>query len=237
LTDEPVIRAQSSDDQAEISTRLGPIDNYLASVPDEILGFTVEQLEKMYREEEDRRVRVEGKASSLLAAVGISVSAASGILFVALRLEYTSQNGKVGAVVGMLLAVLGLGLLSAAAAYAICALRRVTYTTPGPEDVPRCGANRVADVQRAFAMQYALAAVSNRAAVNMKVDHVHTAQTFVAYALVPFVGIAVVSVWLAASAPIQRSPEILKHRRAAKAQLARPSAAPRVPVTSGEDPH
>jgi hypothetical protein len=170
------------------------------NVPDDVLLLLVEQLSKRFDEEEERRSRVEAKATSLLLAIGLAVTLGSSLLFASFRAEFAADTVKAMASVAVLFTLAGLMYLAKAAWHALRALARAEYCAIGAEDLLRPDALRTqTSLQRVTASEYAKCSILNRAATNAKVDHVHLAQLLVRNALGAFFFVAILStsaVWL-----------------------------------------
>jgi hypothetical protein len=162
------------------------------------------ELAVRFKEEEDRRARVEAKASALLAAIGLAVTLGSNMLFAAFRADFASGAVKYAAIVALIFAVIGLTYLSQGARYALLALSRTAYAAIGPEELLQPDVVRdAASLRRYVVNSYAKSAVKNRAATNRKVDDVHLAQLFVRNALVAFLAVAVFAVAAVCFVPVK----------------------------------
>ena len=169
----------------------------------EVLLFESREL---FKEEEGRRARVDAKAAGLLAAIGLSVSFGSGVLFAALRVDFPSYAFKRAAVVALTLSLLSLVYLGAAAFHTLRALSRSVHSALGPEDLAGWELSSASQWRMRLAKEYALCALVNRSGTNAKVDNVHMAQLFVRNAVLTIVLVAFVSVVVVGLAPVRIAP-------------------------------
>ena len=203
---------------------------------DDAIEVLLIELRNLFNEEEGRRSRVDAKAGGMLAAIGLSVSLASGVLFAALRLEFSTPHFKDAVLVAFVCALVSVVYLAAAAYHTLRALERAAHSALGPEELLGWKNDRAPELRRRIAIEYGLCTIRNRSVINRKVDHVHMAQLFIRNAvgsvvLVVFSSMAVVSVApVHNAAPCPPCPSAIARNPSGSAPSVLPSAASAIPA-------
>jgi hypothetical protein len=198
---------EDEEERAASAIRVAELTERCAAQSDESIIVLLDELRTLFDEEEERRSRVETKAAGMLAAISLSVSLGSGLLFAGLRAEFQSPSSKSAAIAAFLFALASLVYLVMAARHSLRALGRTTYFALGPEDLLDSTAPDPPTLRRRMAIEYATHAFRNRGPTNRKVDAVHLAQKCVRNGVVTVIPLVCASIFVVVLAPVHPGTE------------------------------